>query len=235
MLSAPYSIYVNKRPLRIAFLIEDKPKSLAIIDTILAYNRDRWGGRYNPIVTTDGQTLTDPWWSLLEAVDPDVVKLFVPLTDDLVGLIERRVSPYLIQQPDRREQEEEHQHVRLLHDGLSLLPTALNARMASWAIGELSLVLFETDWKKREGAARRSRYRRHPRRSVRDRRGEAVSGPLRRGDLRQDGRNLAAATPGCSSVRLDGSRAECADHHGDRTAVGGATASEHRRSVVPAS
>lgn len=59
MLTAPYSIYVNKRPLRVAFLIEDKPESLAIIDAILAYNRDRWGGRYNPIVITDGQTLTD--------------------------------------------------------------------------------------------------------------------------------------------------------------------------------
>ena len=39
MLTSPYSIYVNKRPLRVAFLIEDKPESLAIIDTILAYNR----------------------------------------------------------------------------------------------------------------------------------------------------------------------------------------------------
>jgi hypothetical protein len=37
MLTAPYSIYINKRPLRVAFLIEDKPESLAIIDAIFAY------------------------------------------------------------------------------------------------------------------------------------------------------------------------------------------------------
>lgn len=104
MLTSPYSIYVNKRPLRVAFLVEDKPDSIAAIDAVLAYNRDRWGGRYNPIVLTDGRTLTDTWWSFLEAVDPDVVKSFVTLSDDLIGAIEHRVSPYLIQQPDPREQ-----------------------------------------------------------------------------------------------------------------------------------
>lgn len=148
MLTSPYSIYVNKRPLRAAFLVEDKPESMAIIGTILAYNRERWGGRYNPIVLTNGQTLTDTWWALLEAVDPDVVKSFVPLADDLVGLIERRVSPYLILQPNRREQEEEYWRVHLPNDGLSLLPTARNVQMAGGAIVESSLVLFETDWQK---------------------------------------------------------------------------------------
>ncbi len=147
MLTSPYSIYVNKRPLRTAFLVEDKPESLAIIDAILAYNRDRWGGRYNPLVVTDGKTLTDAWWSFLEAVDPDVVKSFVPLSDELIGLIERKISPYLIQQPDPREQDGGRWHLNLLDDGLSLLPTALNVRMANWvAIAESSLVLFQTNW-----------------------------------------------------------------------------------------
>lgn len=155
MLTAPYSIYVNNRPLRVAFLIEGKPESLAIIDTILAYNRKRWGGRYNPIVITDGQTLTDAWWSLLEAVDPDVVTSFVALSDDLVASIERRISPYLIQQPDPREQEDGHRRIDLHDHGLSLLPTPLNVRMASWAIGESSLVLFETDWKKTDPLIKR--------------------------------------------------------------------------------
>jgi len=148
MLTAPYSIYVNKRPLRIAFLVEDKPESLAIVDTVLADNRNRWGGRYNPIVVTDGQTLTDDWWALLEAVDPDIVKSFVTLNDNLIASIERRVSPYLIQQPDRHEQENGYRGFSLLDPGISILPTAMNSRMASWAIGESSLVLFETDSKK---------------------------------------------------------------------------------------
>src|SRR5437016_12070795 len=119
MLTAPYSIYINKRPLRVAFLIENKPESLAIIDTILDDNRNRWGGRYNPIVVTDGQTLTDDWWTLLEAVDPDIVKSFVTLSDDLVASIERRVSPYLIQQPDRHEEENGYRRLNLLDPGIS--------------------------------------------------------------------------------------------------------------------
>jgi len=145
MLTAPYSIYVNKRPLRVAFLIEDRPDSLGIIDTILAYNRDRWGGRYNLIIITDGHTLTDAWWSLLEAVDPDVVTSFVTLSDDLVASIDRRISPYLILQQDNRDREDAHRRIRLPDDGLSLLPTPLLVRMASWAIGDSNLVLFDTD------------------------------------------------------------------------------------------
>ncbi len=149
MLTSPYSIYVKKRPLRVAFLVEDKPESMTIINAALAYSRERWGGRYNPIVLTDGRTLTDTWWALLEAVDPDVVKSFVPLTDDLIGAIERRVSPYLIQQPDSREQQGENVgRVNLPEDGLRLLPTVLNVRRASWSIAESSLVLFETDRQK---------------------------------------------------------------------------------------
>lgn len=121
---------------------------MAIIDTILAHNRDRWGGRYNSIVLTDGQTLTDSWWAFLEAIDPDVVVPCVALGDGLLAQLERRISPYLIQQPDRREEKNGYRYLNLHDAGLSLLPTAINVRMASWAVGESTLVLFET---KRDG------------------------------------------------------------------------------------
>jgi hypothetical protein len=148
MLTAPYSIYVNRRPLRAAFLIADKPESMKTIDAIFRHNRDRWGGRYNPIVITDGQKLTDAWWSLFEAVDPDVVKSFVELSDELVAGIERRVSPYLVLPPDRREQDDNRRRIHLPEDGLSILPTPLNIRAAKLTIDETCLVLFETDWKR---------------------------------------------------------------------------------------
>lgn len=147
MLTSPYSIYVNKRPLGVAFLIEDRPESVATIESVLAYSRERWGGRYNPIVLTDGQTLTGAWWSLLETIDPDVVKSFVPLADDLIGALERRVSPYFIEQPDRRDPEGGSRNIHLHDEGLSLLPTLRNVRAASWAIADPTLVLFETNWR----------------------------------------------------------------------------------------
>jgi len=145
MLTAPYSIFVNKRPLRIAFLIENTPESLAIIDIVLADNRNRWGGRYNPIVVTDGQILTDDWWALLEAIDPDIVKSFVTLSDDLVANIDRRISPLLIQQPDRIEIENGYRSLNLHNPGISILPTISNIKKVDLSIREPSFVLFETN------------------------------------------------------------------------------------------
>lgn len=145
MLTTPYSIYVNKRPLRVAFFIEDKPESLPIIDNVIRHNCERWGGRYNPLVITDGQTLTDTWWVLLEAMDPDVVMSFVTLSDNLIESIDRRISPYFIQQPESREKQDGNRSIHLLDKGLSILPTPLNIRIANWTIGESNLVLFETD------------------------------------------------------------------------------------------
>jgi hypothetical protein len=55
VLTSAYSIYVHKRPQRVAFLVDGKPESMPIVDAILEHNRDRWGGRYNPLVVTDGQ------------------------------------------------------------------------------------------------------------------------------------------------------------------------------------
>jgi len=145
MLTTPYSIYVNKRPLRVTFLIEDKPESMAIIDSVIEHNRDRWGGRYNPIVLTNGHELRDAWWSFLEVMDPDVVKSFVPLSDNLLAALERRISPYLILPPNPRETEDGRWNPRFLDVGLSLSPTALSVRTASSSMGESSLVLFEMD------------------------------------------------------------------------------------------
>lgn len=145
MLITPYSIYVNKRPLRIAFLIENTHESLAILDVVLADNRSRWGGRYNPIILTDGQGLTYEWWRLLDAIDPDIIKSFVTLSDNLVAEIHRRISPLLIQQPDRSEMKNGYRSLYLHNPGISILPTKSNIKMASWGIRESCLVLFETD------------------------------------------------------------------------------------------
>ncbi|MEW6777555.1 MAG: hypothetical protein AB1405_14755 [Bdellovibrionota bacterium] len=141
----PYSIYVNKRPLRVAFLVEDKPESLSLINDILAYNRERWGGRYNPIIFTDGQTLTEDWWTLLETIDPDIVKSFVTLSDDLITNIERRIAPYLIQGPNLRDEEKEHRRIDLGDNGLSFLPTLPMIRMASESFSDPILVLFDAN------------------------------------------------------------------------------------------
>jgi hypothetical protein len=97
---------------------------------------------------TNGETLTEGWWSLLEAFDPDTIMSFVTLSDDLLASIDRRISPYFIEQPDARGQEMPRlRHIHLRNDGLSPLSIRQNARMARLGLQDSSLVLFETHWK----------------------------------------------------------------------------------------
>ena len=97
MLTHPYSIYIDKRPLRIVFLVDPSPDSIEKVDQIIEYNRGLWGGRYNPIILTDGNTIEDKWWKFLRDVDPDIIKPLVPLSIGLIKKFEKFLSPLTIE------------------------------------------------------------------------------------------------------------------------------------------
>ena len=97
MFTHPYSIYIDKRPIRIAFLVDPSPDSIEKVDRIIKYNRYLWGGRYNPIVLTDGNTIEDKWWKFLRDVDPDIIKPLVPLSIELIEKFEKFLSPLTIE------------------------------------------------------------------------------------------------------------------------------------------
>ena len=97
MFTRPYSIYIDKRPMRIAFLVDPDSASLEEVDQIIDYNRSLWGGRFNPIILTDGHTIHDKWWKFLRDVDPDVIKPLVRLDDRLIEKIENFLSPLSIE------------------------------------------------------------------------------------------------------------------------------------------
>jgi len=59
MQNSPYSIYIDKRPLRIAFLIDPNQTDFEQLDAIFEYNHGKWGGRFNPIIFTDGSTIDE--------------------------------------------------------------------------------------------------------------------------------------------------------------------------------
>ena len=96
--SAAY-IYIQKRPVRIAFLVHPEKADLNQIARVIAYNQTKWGGRYNPIILTNGQAIENNWWRLLREVDPDVIKSLIPLGNDLVEKIDHFISPYSIEVP----------------------------------------------------------------------------------------------------------------------------------------
>lgn len=100
MLNRPFSIYIDKRSMRIVFLVNPESTSLKTIDQIIAYNRYLWGGRFNPIILTDGHTIDDKWWQFLRDIDPDVIRTLVPLDTKLIEQIENFLSPLAIEQLD---------------------------------------------------------------------------------------------------------------------------------------
>lgn len=98
MFTNPYSIYIDKRPMRIVFLVNPSPDSIDIVDKIINYNRGLWGGRFNPIILTDGNTIEDNWWKFLRDVDPDIIKPLVPLSNELIEKFENFLSPLTIEE-----------------------------------------------------------------------------------------------------------------------------------------
>lgn len=140
MTTQPYSIYTEARPFRIAFLVS-KADWHEWFDLIIAFNRKKWGGRYNPIVVTDGVTIEEPMWSFLRSYDPDIIYSTVQLSDELQQKIQTFLSPLKIAQPQGRG------FIRVDDDPLSILPTAKNvSRISRDAFGDISsVVLFESD------------------------------------------------------------------------------------------
>ena len=98
MFTHPYSIYIDKRPVRIAFLVDPSPDSIEVVDQIISSNRGLWGGRYNPIILTDGNTIEDKWWKFLRDVDPDIIKPLIPLSTGLIEKFEKFLSPLMIEE-----------------------------------------------------------------------------------------------------------------------------------------
>ncbi|MFA5062010.1 MAG: hypothetical protein WC526_02605 [Patescibacteria group bacterium] len=126
----PYSIYINHRPFRIAFLINPKSDT-DWVDKIIAYNREKWGGKFNPIIFTDGVTITDSWWKFLRGYDPDIIHSTVVLSEELKKKIHTFLSPLQVE-----EIRPENTHINISSHPISILPTEKN-------ISQIGIPLFE--------------------------------------------------------------------------------------------
>jgi len=96
-MSAQYSVYARPRPHRVAFLIDPRHVTRERLNEIFAYSISRWGGRYHPIVPTDGQTIAEPYQRILQAVDPDTVIHDVALGPGVVEFFSVATRPALIE------------------------------------------------------------------------------------------------------------------------------------------
>ncbi len=129
MQPSPYSLYVNKRPLRTAFFVGENSDTFNDLDRVFEYCREKWGGRYNPVILTDGQSLSPLFWKILEDYDPDTIFTFVPISPDLLGDIARKLAPLHIEQISDYEKQNPNSRLHLRYGGLSYLPTPLNDPM----------------------------------------------------------------------------------------------------------
>lgn len=144
METMPYSIYYRHRPFRVAFLIDLK-QGEEWLDTIFEYNNKKWGGRFNAIFLTDGDTMTDEWWQFLKDFDPDIVKSTISLGENLQKKIHTFLSPLSVELPNDRGGSGK--YVNLPYDSIDILPTKDNVSAVARDIldDRSSLVLFEVD------------------------------------------------------------------------------------------
>jgi hypothetical protein len=78
------TVHASVRPARVAILVDkaDQDWQHTCLRIIEFYSR-LWGGAHNIIVPTDGREITEPFWTLLEAFDPDYLYRYAKSGEDL--------------------------------------------------------------------------------------------------------------------------------------------------------
>ena len=145
MFTRPYSIYIDKRPIRIAFLVDPSPDSIKMVDQIIDYNRGLWGGRFNPIILTDGNTIDPKWWQFLRDVDPDIIRPLVPLSTDLIEKFEKFLSPLKIEKFQENNQSDLDIRVRTSIEPASIDANSLDVYKDLAIFGEPVLATFNVE------------------------------------------------------------------------------------------
>lgn len=147
----PYSVFIENRPVRVAFFVNPQERnSFERIQGIIEYNHGKWGGRYNPIILTNGKTIKKEWWQFLTAYDPDIIKSYVSINKSLLKRINDNLTPYLVE--DYKKSLAKHPSYRphITDEGLSILPTAENiAQVTRFSLKRTHLVLFEINENKK--------------------------------------------------------------------------------------
>jgi hypothetical protein len=98
--ATPYTIRLDHRPIRFAFLFDSAKNGDAELNAAMTFAAAMVGGRYSPMIVTDGKDLAAADWNLLEVVDPDRIVSFAELEGPLLEKLNQRLTPLEILQPD---------------------------------------------------------------------------------------------------------------------------------------
>jgi hypothetical protein len=101
-MDSSYLVRCHARPIRVAFLVDPEAAPPELLDAILDFNLEGWGGRHNPIILAPGGKILDSFKTLLLYCDPDIVYSYVSLDQSDMDWIDRRIGPYLLKvQPEQ--------------------------------------------------------------------------------------------------------------------------------------
>lgn len=114
----PYPIYLNKRLIKVVFIVSPKDFTIDVFRNIFDYNVGKYGGRFNPIIFSDGREFSEEVWEFLKDFDPDIISFLVKPQKKLLQKVEDLLSPYSVEVND-------HKHISF-HDQLPIInhPTA---------------------------------------------------------------------------------------------------------------
>lgn len=143
METAPYPIYVDKRPIKTAFLIDPKSLDKDTFNNLFNFNFEKWNGRFNPIIFTDGKKIDEKSWNFLKNYDPDVIQSLVIIQKPLLKKIEDSLSPFTIElnDPKNHISSGSTQYIRFGH------PTqdAISKIAPKYMWGESDFILFNLE------------------------------------------------------------------------------------------
>jgi hypothetical protein len=93
----PFTVFARARPVRTAFLIAGKAGCDAVCDGLAKWSNEFWGGRQSAIaLLEDDGNLTEDAWQELAQFDPDHIWTSAPVSGELLGKLDERMSPWLI-------------------------------------------------------------------------------------------------------------------------------------------
>ncbi|HEY1526889.1 MAG TPA: hypothetical protein VGH51_11675 [Candidatus Angelobacter sp.] len=111
MSTSSFPVTVSYRPRRVAFLVDIEDENVdKILNHILRFNLDSWGGRHNPIVPIVGGAIPSSYWTVLDTADPDIFFSYVTLGEDLIGSLHHRYSPTLITRNQSSQSEDRYKY-----------------------------------------------------------------------------------------------------------------------------
>ena len=94
-----FFVEVSHRPRRVAFLVDVDQSSDRLFDEIVDFNSCCWGGRFNPVIPVVSGEIPEPYWRLLDLIDPDIFYLYCDIEVRTAERIHTQLRPLTALKP----------------------------------------------------------------------------------------------------------------------------------------